>query len=389
MNRLMPCLITIFLVGTTQARSLDQLAACLDSVPSFFATARYEVLMPTLDRPVCYDVRLNSKCAAADSLSPADYLIDWTLHAPLGDVRGFVAYYDGNHFRYRDKRLLEYHYDADPSPFMPDGLVKSGVQNNAQFVDLLPQFLARHFREILADSSYHYTVKSTVNSLSLSGVRLVDGYECQEYCYTFALPSLKPLSIALENNPGQLGEQTVTVNYSYDESSILVDGINYAALLSTYPDEFSLYRQSTYTLDLLPDKPLPQFNAKSLDGSRYCSTDKSSTPKVIAFLDSDVSTTAEVIASVRKACALMPFAVEIVWAYLSHHHEGISEQVGDHRHDEQTLISVRGLARDCGVVNTPVLLFCDGSNIIRHVINGFNNHLYSDVIEKLGVISKY
>jgi hypothetical protein len=358
-------------------------------MPHFCSIADYEVLMPMLEEPVHYDIRFESHVAVDDTLSPAHYVVNWKLDTPSGPSTGFDSYYTGNHFRFRNNRLSEYHYDTDATPFAPSGQTSDGVQQSSQFVELLPQFIGRHLQEMITDSTYHYKSAQTDKTITISGTRDVAGYECQEYSYTFDLDDGRPLAIAIENNPGQLGEQSISVSYSYDTDCHFSDGINYDALLTKYSDEFSLYRQSTYTLENMPGKRLPKFNAQTLDGSRYTYSDKTSMPMIIVFLDSDVASTPEVVTTVRKACASLPFATNTIWAYTSGTANDIAEQIGNTTRDEIALISIRGLARDCGIVNTPTILFCDTSGTIREYIYGYNSNLYQQVMQHVAICSKY
>jgi hypothetical protein len=389
MNRPATCLLSIFLVATANARSLDQLAAYLNGMPHFYANAEYEVLMPMLEQPISYGITLQSNSAPADTLSPADYLIEWTLHSPLGDTTGFDSYFNGNHFRFRNKRLTEYHLDADHTPFAPNGNVEDGVQQRAQFADLLPQFLGAHLQHIAADNTYHYELLQSDNAITISGTRAISGYDCQEYTYTFDSHTLLPKSITLENNPGQLGEQSISVSYNYGNSEYSDDGISYDQLLAKYPEIFSLYRLSAYTFETMPGKPLPKFNARTIDDAHYTHAEKTALPTVIVFLDSEVATTSDVIDNVRKACNSLPFATSVIWAYISGTTESIATQIGSTRPDETALIHIRKLARECGIVNTPAILFCDTSNTIRDYIHGYNNSLQSLVMQKAALTSRY
>ena len=128
-----------FASGPSLNNVIDRLAAGGDRS----ANVRYEVLLPSAADPVAYDIELHYITAPNATLSPCDYLIDWTLPRGEKTSRGFNAYFDGNHFRYRDTKLQEYHSADDSMPFLTG---RGGVQRQAQFADLLPPLMAEQLR---------------------------------------------------------------------------------------------------------------------------------------------------------------------------------------------------------------------------------------------------
>ena len=169
--------------------SLGDIARRLSSYDSYADSCSYEVYLPSLSDPVCYGVRLyGASNQDGDTLAPCRYLIEWSLSAPDGVVEGFSAYADGAHYRFRDKRLQEYHAEWDSVPFAPGGRVRAGVQNQVQFAELLPQYMGRKFSDMVSDSTYVSTVTTDTvvggrKSLVVSGRRRVNGYDAAEYVY--------------------------------------------------------------------------------------------------------------------------------------------------------------------------------------------------------------
>ena len=148
---------------------ISDIAARLGAMDAYADSCTYEVLLASLSEPVTYTVGLESEPAVGDTLSP----ISWSLPTPSGLVEGFSSYFDGSHFRFRDKRLQEYHAATDSEPFAPGGDVRRGVQRQVQFADLLPQFIAEHFAEMAADSTYIFSVVIVLR-LSTACVALQD-----------------------------------------------------------------------------------------------------------------------------------------------------------------------------------------------------------------------
>ena len=103
----------VSLQAAARTGNLTALADALAATGPYSGQCSYEVLLASLSEPVTYEVKLQSTPAPADTLSPCDYLIEWSLPTPSGEVSGFSAYFDGSHFRFRDKRLQEYHASDD------------------------------------------------------------------------------------------------------------------------------------------------------------------------------------------------------------------------------------------------------------------------------------
>ncbi|MDE6109240.1 MAG: hypothetical protein K2F72_03015, partial [Muribaculaceae bacterium] len=189
------------------------IAAGLSGATPYSATARYEVLLPQSEDPVEYTIALYSCApAATDTLSPCDYLIDWSMNTPSGPSTGFSAYFDGHHYRLRDKRMQEYHYSDRPSSFAPGGSVESGVQQQAQFASLLPAFIAREIERMAGNDRFTYAITPSRDgtTVTLKGVERYNGVPGREFEYTFDAATSLPLKAEICYNPGHMSEQTVT-----------------------------------------------------------------------------------------------------------------------------------------------------------------------------------
>jgi len=204
---------------SVSALDIREIGLVLTSTQCYADTAVYDVLLPSLSEPVTYTISLQSAATPADTLSPCKYIITWALPSPSGISSGFSAYFDGSHFRFRDKRLQEYHYAEAPEPFAPSGQAERGVQQQVQFAEILPQLLGKKFGQMAADSTYISkvtadTLVSGKPAVVVNGVRRVCGYDALEYTYILQPKSFLPRSIEYEMNPGQIGEQSVVIKYS-------------------------------------------------------------------------------------------------------------------------------------------------------------------------------
>ncbi len=369
---------------------LQSLGRALVDMGDYSGDCRYEVLLPTSRRPVVYDIGLFSRSAVGDTLAPADYVIDWAVAKDGNSSHGFSAYADGHHYRFRGDRLQEYHYTDDTVPFAPRGTVDGGVQNNAQFTDLLPQYIGQRFESMAVDSSYrcNYMPDKTVNGrrcIVVDGVRTFGGVEALEFVYAFDRETLMPVSADFEANPGQIGEQTITVTYSYPATRIKpYDVITEDALMSVYADAFGNCRESDFRLDNMPGRKLPELTAPTVTGERYTryKGDCFAVPTVIAILDSDIGSAGATVDALRRAVDAMPMQTDVIFAFISNDIDAIEALTGPCREGEHILMSARRLARDCGVTATPVVIICDRDATVKEIINGYNNDLTDVVIQK-------
>lgn len=371
------------------ANTLTDIREAVASVGFYKDSCSYEVLLPSLPAPVTYSIDLTQAPANADTLAPCQYLIDWTLPAPTGVSKGFSAYAEGAHYRFRDSKLQEYHSDRDAAPFAPGGRTARGVQNLAQFVELLPAYIARHFAEMSADTSYIVKVSADTlvggeRATVVEGVRRIGGYDASEFTYILDPATLLPRKIELESNPGQLGEQSITVCYGAAPSSEPTV-IDENSLADRYPDAFGRYRSSSYSLENLPGHPLPRIVAPTTTGERYLHEkgDPLAAPTIYVFLDSHVGSTPRIVADIRAAADYLPFNADVVWAFIDHRTDDIEAVVPFVRPGEHLLMNARGAATECGVgADTPVLIFAGADGTVKDFMRGYNNDFRSIVIQK-------
>lgn len=369
-----------------RASELAELGQSLSQIPCFTADARCEIMLPNSDTPVVYDLRMMS-AATADSLAPCDYLIDWTVTTPAGSTgTGFTAYFAGNHFRYRDGRLQEYHFADDSVPFRPGGDKEKGVQSRAQFVDFLPQSIGRTLGNMAADTAYDWRVDRRDTRVIVSGSERTRGYVCREFTYTFDASTLLPIEISFDSNPGQPSEQTLVMTYAGASLSGCVP-VTEEFLSGKFPDAFGKYRRDTYRLEHLPGMPMPTFSAPTPTGERfsYNRGEPMGAPTVIAILDTSVADTGRVVADLRAASALSSLANRLILAFIDSDIERVDQAAGALRPGEAILMGARRLARDCGVTDTPSLIFCAPDGRVTDIMIGRNNNLTENVIQKIAL----
>ena len=384
-----------FIPVTSSSSSVaEQLSQRLRAAGCYADTVRFTVSMPQLSDDVVYDVAISQDASRGDNLAPCAYLIDWTLHAPSEPVTGFSAYFSGHHYRFAGERLQEYHMEWDSVPFMPrklGGLKSDGVQRNVQFANLLPAMLADNLLEMASDSAYTLTFRpdTVVNGCkvdALLSVMKVGGVTAVEGEYLFDPATGMPLRIHLENSPGTVSEQTVDAVYGAPSAAASVcPPTTEDELMALWPDAFSRYRSSNFRIENLPGTRLPAFSLPSITAERYThhKGDAFKAPTIIALLDATLTFTPDAVAAIRSAVDQLPMDADVVWAFTDTNTDRIEQTGATPRQGETTLMSARGLARDCGASSLPVIIICREDGTVASVIVGFNNNLASDVIQKM------
>lgn len=389
-SRILIVLVTFYPLGLL-AQGIDGIISSLEKIDCYRGDARFTVMMPQQPDDVVYDLELTSETDTKDRYSPCDYLIYWTLETPSGEVSGFSAYFDGHHYRYRSERLQEYHVEWDSIPFMPRGKVEGGVQQKAQFANLLPPYIAAELRRYQADSNYKIKTASRKVDGKDRDVVLVtmelDGTEVQKFEYVFDATTAYPVSFEGEYNIGALSEQTVSVRYLPAGSARSCGPWTEESLVALYPEPFEKYRENNFRVENTPGTRLPAFSLPTPSGARFsrAADDRFASPTVIALLDPATGYNAEVVEALRSAADQMPSEIGIIWAFTGNNAEQIEAIVPDVRPGERLLMSAGSLGRDLGATELPLLVLVGTDGKISDIILGYNQNLSSDVIQKMAL----
>lgn len=353
-----------------QAITLDEVRRRLTEAPCQHGTAQFEVLMPSAAEPVQYTVGLTA-VNPGDSLAPCDYLIEWTLPRGGRVSTGFSSYHAGDHFRYRDTRLQEYHYADNSVPFSNAG---GGVQRNAQFAELLPAFIAAKIDEMAVDTTFNSTYDE--RTATLSGVRRKNGYDVLEYSYRFDPQTGLPLQSDFEYNPGSISEQTVTVYYTWDkpDTTTPCPVIDEAYLLERYGEVFEKFRTSTFRVENMRGASMPTFSYGAPGSERQQHTrgeaDMTS-PVIIVFADAAVASTPATINTVRTVAATLPMSVATLYAFA----DNTAPEEFAPADGEYTVFSPQGLVRKCGITAYPTFMLVGTDGTVADVIVGTDTDL--------------
>lgn len=372
------------------AQGIADIVSRLESVGCYEAEARFSVTLPQSESDVIYTVNLSSAPAPTDPLAPCSYLTDWSLETPTGTVKGFSAYFDGHHYRYRNERLQEYHMDWDSIPFHLTGR-SVGVQGSAQFADLYPAFIARELKAMTADPRYTVTVSATTAFNGRKAVKVSTTFTVSEVVATekdffFDAETMLPLRIDTESNPGQITEQTIFVSYTYPPKMNCPE-LSDAALTARYPEIFEKYRENNFHIENLAGSPMPTFTLPTTTGERYTHHrgEKFVAPTVIALLDPDSGFNTEIVKAIRGAADSLPKAVDVIWVFNSTNTDAIESVIPSIRPGEHLLMNGKSLTRDCGVTSLPVIIMADSDGKVKNVNLGLNRDLGNIVLQTMAL----
>lgn len=377
----------------SSAQGIADIADALEKVQCAETKVKLSVTLPQNDVDVVYDIKAQATTADDDKYSPCDYLIEWDLATPSGVVEGFSAYYDGHHYRYRDGRLQEYHAEWDSIPFIGKGRM-DGIQSQAQFTDLLPQFMAHEIKQNFNDTTYYYSIpaKTTFDGkevIRVMATRTLNGITAMERTYYFDSTTFMPLRVDTESNPGSITEQTILADYTYPATQGECQAITEERLIAAYPDAFTKYRQSNFRIENLPGSQLPAFSLPMTDGTRYTYSrgQRFEAPAIITLLDASAGFSRDMVEEVRKGVAQLPYQPVVVWAFTGNHREDIEEVIPALMPSEVLVTSASGLGRDCGVASYPVVIMADTSGVVKKVMLGLNKDMAEDVLQNMALIN--
>lgn len=373
------------------AQGIADVVAALEKTGCYEANASFNVSLPQSDKDVVYEVSLASAPTPADKLSPCSYLTEWGLETPSGTVKGFSAYFDGHHYRYRNERLQEYHMEWDSIPFMSRGN-STGVQGNAQFTDLYPSYIAKELSKMEQDGRYTLSVKPDVafdgkKAVEITAVMKVDDVTAMEKRFLFDASTMMPLRIDTESNPGQITEQSMFVSYRYP-AEMHCPELGEEALMALYPEVFEKYRENNFRIENLAGTQLPTFSLPTTTGERYTyhRGDSFAAPTVIALLDPSAGFNAELVEGVRGAVDRLPVQADVIWVFNSTNIDAIEGVIPSIRPGEHLLMNGKSLARDCGVASMPVVIMADSTGKVKNVVLGFNKEIGNVVLQTMALV---
>lgn len=382
----------LFSIATLSALSaggvnpnVDAIADRMKSAAAYSDSARFIMAMPTFSNDVAYDLGLRQRVSEPDSLAPCSYVVRWT-DADRGRTGGFTAYFDGNFFRFDGKRLNELHATADTASFSPSDPSR-GVQQTAQFANLLPAFIGTELKKMASDPEYTLTLTADTvidgrKVQSISAIHVRNGFTARRFSYVLDPATSLPLTVEIVNNPDTDNEQSISVTYSGNPRHECAE-INETTLSGTFPDAFGRFR--AMTPQRMVGNPLPEFSLPTTTGERYTRSgnDPFRRPTIMAVIDDTSAEATPTVEALREAVAKSALNPDLILAFTGNNIDRIESHAPDIRQGEHLLTRSRALAREFGMGVLPTILICDSDATVKGFISGYNNHLASDVIQKM------
>ena len=378
------------------ARGVASVIDSLKTKTNVEVSAKFTVSMPQLAEDIVYSINITSLPTTDSVLFPCSYLIDWTLEKD-NPRKGFSAYFCGNHYRFSGEKIQEYHASTDSIPFNPVkyGAVNAvGVQQSAQFVNLLPVSIAATLEKMVNDTTCTVifipdTIVSGKHFAAVTTLSEVNGSTGSEGEYLLDPISFFPARIHLENSPGAISEQTVDVAFGAPATPPHIAELTEQTLIDLYPEPFTIMRSSSFALENLKNRPLPGFSIPTPKGTRYSRLTGDPFPNttLLTIIDPDASFTSKFISELRSVALSSPTPVTLIMAFTTNNADKIEELTGTQQPEEVILRSARSLARDLGAAQLPALLIIGKDGTVNDIIVGFNNDLSSSVIQKIALIN--
>lgn len=307
-----------------------------------------------------------------------DYLIEYR-NANDSTISFVANIGDTDYYRFDGRKLSEYHRANDSIPFIgTNPVTKSGI-----IYPFIPSVVMQEINNLCADTQN----KVSENN---SGVKYITqyiaGHEARDIKYTASSDNLPLLYDAL-NNPGQMGEQSLTVTYTYPEN-VSIPMLSESMLIERYPEQFASLRSNNFSVTQLTGKPLPTISAISVNGEQYEITDKKSQNRIIVFIESGAGLNEYTISQIRQGVDQCAFPSQLIWIYSGRNLDAIYEEIGRAADDEILLLGGKRAATKLGITGYPTILFVNKKGIVSNISIGTNNDLKSIVIQYIEQMNK-
>lgn len=336
-----------------------------------YCHVKYTVGQPMTDVEIIYDADMWWN---GDN---GDYFIEYKNSNDT--AKSFVASIGDSYYRYDGRKLSEYHRDNDSIPFIG----KTPVTKSGIFYQFLPRVLQKEINELIMCKDNK--VNKAGNGV-LYITQLVGGHEAKSIKYNANSDDMPNLYDAL-NNPGQMGEQSVIVEYTYPEGENIGE-ISEQMLVSRYTDVFAKYRSSNYSLSSLKGSLLPALSVSDLSGNSAEISSTNANNSLVVYMENGAGLNDYTISQIREGVEQSIIPVKIFWIYTGKNIEAINEEIGQMSDDEKLLVGGKRTATKLGITGYPVVFFINKSGIVSGISIGTNNDFKSIVIQGIESMNK-
>ena len=360
----------------------------LNQIEHYRGEASFRVTLPMTDEEVEYLLHLQYAKNQNDTLYGYSYLIDLSS-ATNPSINGNFIYYDsGNYYNFNNQKLREFHAVENAIPFLDKTNRQKetlGIHRSGLFIEELPMEIAYRLKRCIAnpENKIRTYTDTLINDRKCDAIYIdeyLNGETVRSSVYVFDSMSGVPIFKEVENNPGHLGSQTVTVNYlsSDIKSPFPTEFFSEENLIKQKGDIITSFRSSDFKAKSLNGKTAPDFSLPLLNGTeRFNLSENHDRFLVLAFVD----TTSSFCKSALECAEPLSHNRNLTWVTL------LSEKASDEliRFQEQNslpgivICNARNIAARYGIANYPTLFVVSPQKEIVSVQIGYDPDLVQNI----------
>lgn len=395
------CFIILFICYLTafaQSELISQVISRLDRINHYKGEALFLVTLPMTDEEVEYRLSLQYQKNPADTLYGYSYLIDLSSETNPSINGNFIYYDSGNYYNFSNQRLREYHAEENPTPFYDKTNKQNelpGIQRSGLFTEELPMEIASRLKKYRDQPENHIRSYSDtlINGLRCNALYIdeyMNGEVIRSAFYVFDSEHGTPIFKEVENNPGHLGSQTVTVKYisSDTKSPFPSNFFSEENLMEQKNDIIAPFRSNYFKAQNLTGKPAPGFSLPLLNSEeRFDPSTYKNQFLILAFVD-----TASSFCKNALACAgPLSQNKNLTWVTL------LSEKASDElvQYQQQNKLpgivacNARNIASRYGIANYPTLFVISPDGEIIFVQIGYDPDLSRNLQQTIDMNSQH
>lgn len=377
-----------FITVFSETNQVSQIISRLNQIEHYRGEALFRVTLPMTDEEVEYRLSLRCQRNPTDTLYGYSYFIDLTSESNPAINGNFIYYDSGNYYNFSNQRLREYHAEEDTAPFhdkMNNQNELPGIHRSGLFIEELPMEIASRLQRCLSNPENRIrTYSDTLINNRKCNVLYIDEYINGEIIrssvYIFDSESGTPIFKEVENNPGHLGSQTVTVKYISSDIKTPFPNNFFSEenFIEQKGNIIATFRSNYFKANNLTGKTAPNFSLPLLnDEKRFDLSEYEDRPLILAFVD----TTSSFCKNTLDCAKYFSDNKNLLWITL------LSEKNSDDliKYQEQNELpgivtcNAQSIAAKYGIANYPTLFVISPEKKIISVQIGYD----PDLIENL------
>ncbi|MFR3549355.1 MAG: peroxiredoxin family protein [Coprobacter sp.] len=377
-----------FITVFSETNQVSQIISRLNQIEHYRGEALFRVTLPMTDEEVEYRLSLRCQRNPTDTLYGYSYFIDLTSESNPAINGNFIYYDSGNYYNFSNQRLREYHAEEDTAPFhdkMNNQNELPGIHRSGLFIEELPMEIASRLQRCLSNPenrirTYSDTLINNRRCNALYIDEYINGEIIRSSVYIFDSESGTPIFKEVENNPGHLGSQTVTVKYISSDIKTPFPNNFFSEenFIEQKGNIIATFRSNYFKANNLTGKTAPNFSLPLLnDEKRFDLSEYEDRPLILAFVD----TTSSFCKNTLDCAKYFSDNKNLLWITL------LSEKNSDDliKYQEQNELpgivtcNAQSIAAKYGIANYPTLFVISPERKIISVQIGYD----PDLIENL------